>query len=79
MSGRDRDRPPPHDRAGEPGYVPRRARLRSADESAFGSDLSSRWQEIGRNAISSLCSKVNSTRGTADLADEEDPAFRQPT
>ena len=35
---RDRDRPPPHSRAGEPGYVPRRERLRSGDL-GFGADI----------------------------------------
>src|SRR5262249_10857761 len=35
---RDRDRPVPHSRAGEPGYVPRRERLRSGDF-GFGADI----------------------------------------
>ncbi len=35
---RDRERPRPHARAGEPGYIPRRERLRSGD-SPFGEDL----------------------------------------
>ncbi len=44
---RDRDRPRPHARAGEPGYIPRRERLRSSD-SPFGEDLfptESEWPE----------------------------------
>jgi ribonuclease E len=46
-SGRDRERQRPHDRAGEPGYVPRRERLRSG-EPGFGGDLfpaDSDWPE----------------------------------
>ena len=35
---RERERPQPHARAGEPGYIPRRERLRSSD-SPFGEDL----------------------------------------
>src|SRR5262249_39247834 len=35
---RDRERPKAHDRAGEPGYVPRRERLKSG-EPAFGDDI----------------------------------------
>jgi ribonuclease E len=48
-AGRDRDRMPPHGRAGEPGYVPRRERLRSGD-SAFGADIfpsGAEWTESG--------------------------------
>ena len=44
---RDRERPRPHARAGEPGYIPRRERLRSSD-SPFGEDLfptESEWPE----------------------------------
>ena len=41
----------PHDRAGEPGYVPRRERLRSG-ESAFGAELFPPRRN-GRNARSS--------------------------
>ncbi len=48
-AGRDRPRRAPHDRAGEPGYVPRRERLRSGD-STFGADImppDSDWTEAG--------------------------------
>jgi ribonuclease E len=46
---RDRERPRPHARAGEPGYIPRRERLRSG-ETAFGADLfppEAEWPERG--------------------------------
>jgi ribonuclease E len=49
---RDRDRKAPHSRAGEPGYVPRRERLRSGD-SGFGADIlppESEWPDRDREA-----------------------------
>ncbi len=49
---RDRDRSLPHARAGEPGYVPRRERLKSSD-AGFGSDIfppESEWPERATDA-----------------------------
>jgi ribonuclease E len=69
---RDRDRLTPHDRAGEPGYVPRRARQRSG-ESTFGSDLflpGGDWPD--RDLEPLLEGELD--RGAADVADSEDPA-----
>ena len=68
--GRDRERPQPHDRAGEPGYVPRRERLRSG-ESAFGSELfppSSEWPE---REVDPLI-RAESDPRMAELADEDE-------
>jgi ribonuclease E len=72
-SGRDRERSRPHDRAGEPGYVPRRERLRSG-EPAFGADLfpeSAEWPEpdVEPDLEGHLQPR------TPDLAEEDDAGF----
>jgi ribonuclease E len=70
--GRDRERPQPHDRAGEPGYVPRRERLRSGEPPAFGADLfppSSEWPE---REVDPLL-RAESDPRMAELADDDEP------
>ena len=70
--GRDRERPQPHDRAGEPGYVPRRERLRSGEPPAFGGDLfppSTEWPE---REVDPLL-RAESDPRMAELADEDEP------
>ena len=61
---REHDRSRPHGRAGEPGYVPRRERLRSG-EPAFGADLfpeSAEWHE--REDDPDAPSKIGARRPT---------------
>ncbi len=71
--GRDRDRLRPHDRAGEPGYVPRRERLRSAD-STFGAELfpsGPEWPE--RDIEPELENEIDA--GAQEVTDEDEPGF----
>ena len=68
---RDRERPPPHDRAGEPGYVPRRERLRSG-EPAFGAEIFPAGAEWPEREVDPLLEGETDPR-MADLADEDDP------
>ncbi len=71
--GRDRDRVRPHDRAGEPGYVPRRERLRSAD-STFGAELfpsGPEWPE--RDIEPELEDEIDA--GAPEVAEEDEPGF----
>jgi ribonuclease E len=67
---RDRERPRPHARAGEPGYIPRRERLRSG-ESTFGSELFPAESEWPEREVEHLLEETTSSRA-ADIADEED-------
>jgi ribonuclease E len=67
---RHRERPKAHDRAGEPGYVPRRARLRSG-EPGFGAELfppGGEWPEREQEPIA----EGEGDPRLADLADEDD-------
>ncbi len=69
---RDRELPKPHDRAGEPGYVPRRARQRTGDP-LFGADLyshGSEWPDRDPDAIAE--GEVDPR--LADVADDDEGA-----
>ena len=68
---RERDRPMPHARAGEPGYVPRRARQRSG-ESAFGSDLFLPGGDWPDRDFEPLL-EGEADRGAAEFVDLDDP------
>jgi ribonuclease E len=67
---RDRERPRPHARAGEPGYIPRRERLRSGD-SPFGEDLFPAETEWPEGEIDPLLEEDTGILA-ADLPDEDE-------
>jgi ribonuclease E len=65
-----RERRPPHDRAGEPGYVPRRERLRSSDQ-PFGADLFPPGTDRAyRGAEPDVEGEVGPRRGDVEEGDE---------
>jgi ribonuclease E len=71
---RDRERARPHDRAGEPGYVPRRERQRTG-EPAFGADVfpeSTPWED---RALEPEVDDVAESRG-ADLGEFDEAGTR---
>ena len=65
--------PKPHDRAGEPGYVPRRARLQSG-EPAFGADVFPPAAEWPERDPEHLIEAEGDPR-LADLADDDEPSL----
>ena len=67
---RDRERPRPHARAGEPGYIPRRERLRSGD-SPFGDDLFPAETEWTEREFDPLLEEDAGTP-SAEFPDEDD-------
>ena len=67
---RDRERPRPHARAGEPGYIPRRERLRSGD-SPFGDDLFPAETEWSEREFDPLLEEDAGTP-SAEFPDEDD-------
>jgi ribonuclease E len=67
---RDRERPRPHARAGEPGYVPRRERMRSG-ESPFGAEIFPVESEWPPQDSDPLLEEDTESRA-ADFPDDED-------
>jgi ribonuclease E len=68
---RGRERVQPHDRAGEPGYVPRRERLRSGD-STFGAEIfppGSEWPEGDLDSMR----RSETLPQVPDVSDEGEP------
>jgi ribonuclease E len=71
---RDRERPQAHDRAGEPGYVPRRARLRAGDQ-PFGAEIFPPGSEWPERDLESL-GEGEAIPGAPDVSDEIEPGRR---
>ncbi len=73
-----RERTKPHDRAGEPGYIPRRERHRTP-ETAFGADLPPAfdWSELTEAAPDIDAEETDGTSGPSTTGKHEGPRRRR--